>query len=239
MIDTKGVDILDLTEQTTALSKHIGKLLRDTFGRGPENVFVSMAGKYISIYVRNLLSPTEKVLLEKDKQRMVEETRDALLETILPDIKASISLITGMEISELYYDWTLHNKSAVFVGISTEESQCSATITDDFPGKTELIKEIDEISATVQKSPGSIKAFLLNDRTILVIRINILIPIERALIRQGLTRELRITKRHLEKTELHNSYFERILSTKVDDIFVDWNFDLDKSVILIKVKPLS
>ncbi|MEQ6390029.1 Na-translocating system protein MpsC family protein [Bacillaceae bacterium S4-13-58] len=227
---------MDISQQTAELSKYMGKLLRDTFGKGPDNVFVSMGGKYITIYVRNLLSPTEKVLLEKNKQNLFQETRDALLKTILPDIRTSISLITGMEIKEMYFDWSLQNKTAVFIGVSTDKTASSSPVIQDFPGKAELIKEIDEISAAVQKSPGCIDAFMLNNRNIIVVRYDILISIERALIHQGLSREMRVTKRQLEKNELHNSYFERILKTKVDDIFVDWNFELDKSIILFTLR---
>ena len=62
--------------------------------------------------------------------------------------------------------------------------------------------------------------------------------IEKQLIRQGMREELKIAKRSLEKGLLHNNnHFENILNTRVDDISVDWEFDLDKSIIVFFINP--
>ena len=50
--------------QQTELASYIGKLLRDNFGKGPESVFVTIDQSVITIYLRNFISPTEKILIE-------------------------------------------------------------------------------------------------------------------------------------------------------------------------------
>ncbi|MRG86886.1 DUF2294 family protein [Salinibacillus xinjiangensis] len=215
------------------LSNYVSKLLRDNFGKGPEAVYVSMGYTFITLYIRNFITPTERVLMQQNNEEFLQEMRGAVISTLIPEIKAYIRLITGMDLQEFYYDWNLHNKSGMLVGISNDQTRCSFPLTEDYKGKNELHQELTQITADVQKAPEELFSYQLNPRTILAIRNGIFVRIEKELIRQGMQESLRIAKRKLEKRVLHNNiYFQRILQTKVMDIFVDWDFDLDKGVIL-------
>ncbi|MDM5326618.1 Na-translocating system protein MpsC family protein [Neobacillus sp. CF12] len=225
-------------KQTGELSSYISKILRDHFGKGPESVYVSLGKTFIIFYIRNFLSPTEKVLMNQKQEETVQQTRDLVMHTLIPEIKAYIKIVTGMEIREFYYDWGLHNKSAMFTGICTDSTGIDIPIEEEFIGKAELINEIINLSSESEKKPDEIYACQLNHRSFLVIRNGILVRIEKQLIRQGMREQLKLAKRTLEKSLLHNNnHFERILDTKVIDIFVDWDFDLDKSVIVLVTNP--
>jgi uncharacterized protein YbcI len=225
-------------KQTTELSSYIGKILRDNFGKGPESVHVSLGKTFIVFNIRNFLSPTEKVLMNQKQDESVQQTRDLVMQTLIPEIKAYIKIVTGMEIREFYYDWGLHNKSAMFTGICTDSTSVDYPIKEEFTGKAELINEMINLSSESEKKPDEIFAYQLNHRSILVIRNGILVRIEKQLIRQGMQEQLKLAKRTLEKGLLHNNnHFEGILNTRVIDIFVDWDFDLDKSVIVLVTNP--
>jgi uncharacterized protein YbcI len=225
-------------KQTGELSSYISKILRDHFGKGPESVYVSLGKTFIIFYIRNFLSPTEKVLMNQKQEETVQQTRDLVMLTLIPEIKAYIKIVTGMEIREFYYDWGLHNKSAMFTGICTDTTGIDISIEEEFTGKTELINEIINLSSESEKKPEEIYACQLNQRSILVIRNGILVRIEKQLIRQGMREQLKLAKRTLEKGLLHNNnHFEVILNTRVIDIFVDWDFELDKSVIVLVTNP--
>jgi uncharacterized protein YbcI len=225
-------------KQTVELSSYISKILRDYFGKGPESVHVSLGKTFIVVYIRNFLSPTEKVLMDQKQEESVQQTRDLVMQTLIPEIKAYIKIVTGMEIREFYYDWGLHNKSAMFTGICTDSSSIDYPIKENFTGKEELINEMINLSSESEKKPEEIYACQLNPRSILVIRNGILVRIEKQLIRQGMREQLKLAKRTLEKGLLHNNnHFEGILDTNVIDIFVDWDFDLDKSVIVLVTNP--
>jgi uncharacterized protein YbcI len=220
-------------QQTTELSNYIGKLLRDNFGKGPESVFVSIGFTFVTVYIRNFLTPSEKVLMGQKRETTVQQTRDLVMDTLIPEIKAYIKIVTGMEIREFYYDWGLHNKSGMLVAIGKDESSTEQPIFEDYEGKQRIHEEISNLSEQAQRPPEELYSCQLNPRTLIVIRNGLLVSIEKQLIRQGLQEQLRIAKRSLEKSFLHNNnHFETILGTKVLDIFVDWDFDLDKSVIV-------
>lgn len=228
----------EVNKQSTELSSYVSKILRDHFGKGPESVHVSLGETFIIFYIRNFLSPTEKVLMNQNQEESVQQTRDLVMLTLIPEIKAYIKIVTGMEIREFYYDWGLHNKSAMFTGICTDASSIDFPIKEEFTGKEELINEIINLSSESEKKPDEIYACQLNHRSTLVIRNGILVRIEKQLIRQGMQEQLKLAKRTLEKGLLHNNnHFEGILNTKVIDIFVDWDFDLDKSVIVLVTNP--
>ncbi|HSU80342.1 MAG TPA: Na-translocating system protein MpsC family protein [Candidatus Angelobacter sp.] len=231
-----------IQSKQTELARNIGKLLRDNFGKGPDSLFVTCTESVITVYLKNFLSPTEKILIEQNHHDMFIKTRDAIMVTLIPKIKAYMSVITGMDIDEFYYDWGLHNGSGIFVGLSSgfKDIQLENMESSNYEGKKQVEEEISSISKKVQKLPVDVFSFQVNPRTTLVIREDILVPIEKELIRMGYEEILRITKLKLEKTYLHNNpIFERVLKCEVVDIFVDWDFGKNKSVIVFISQPLQ
>ena len=225
------------------LGSYIGKLLRDSFGRGPGSVFVSINNTTVTVYLRNFLSPTEQILMTQQQENLIQQTRDKLMETLIPEIKAYVKIYARMDINEFYYDWSLHNKTGLFVCVCSnedEEIKNDKPLGSDYNGKEEIHDEINKISIEAEKLPEKVSSTHLNERTLIVIRDGILVRIEKELIRMGLSESLRIAKRNLEKGLLHNtSRFESILNCKVSDIFVDWDFNLDKSAIVLILNPTT
>jgi Uncharacterized conserved protein len=220
------------------IASYVGRLLREAFGKGPQSIFVSINRPFVVLYLRNFLSPTEKILLEQNQIHSIQTTRDLLMKSLIPEIKAYLLLLAGMDIREFYYDWGLHNQSGVMVGIEACEELEQTFLESEYAGKEELQYEMNTISQQVQKRPDELYSFLINERTLLVFRIGILISIEKELIRIGHEESLRLAKRNLEKSHLHNNgHFQEFLNAKVIDLFVDWDFHLDKSVIVLILNP--
>jgi len=229
-----------LDEKTAQLemASHTGRLLREAFGKGPQFIHVSIRRPFVVFYMRGLLSPTEKILLEQDQVFTIQQTRDLLMKTLIPEIKAYTSLVAGMNLREFYYDWGLHNHSGVFVGIEADNGDLETIRHEDYVGKEELHQEINNISHQVQKIPEELYSCMINDRTLLVVRNGILIRIEKELIRLGNEERLKLAKRNLEKRHMHNNnHFERILNAKIIDVFADWDFQLDKSIFVFVLHP--
>ncbi|WP_253701173.1 Na-translocating system protein MpsC family protein [Bacillus sp. FJAT-29814] len=220
------------------LASYIGRTLRENFGKGPESVFVSLGDSILTVYLRNFSTPMENVLLGQKQDMLVQRTRDILMGTLIPEFKAYIKVLTGVEVKEFYYDWSLQNNSGVFVCIGSNFND--RDFDEDFQGKQAVEEEIRLISIQAQKEPDKIFSFRLNDRTLVVFRKGILVPIEKELIMLGNSEALKLAKRNLEKRLLHNKRtFEGILQSKVVDIFVDWDFQLDKSAIVLILSPTA
>ena len=166
----------------------------------------------------------------------VEETRDLLMQELIPGIKVTLKVIASLEVKELYYDWSLHNRSGILVGVlENEEDEDNAL--ENYTEKEAVHKDIMRISRQAEKLPEFVDSCFLNERTLLVIRTGILVRIEKELIKTGFEEHLKLTKRQLEKGLLHAGDFENILQKSVVDIFVDWDFKLDKSYIIFILQP--
>lgn len=231
---------LENKQVQTELAGFIGRTLRENFGKGPESVFVSYNHSVMTVYLRNFITPSESVLLGQQQETIVQTTRDLLMQTLIPEFKAYIKILTEMEVNEFYYDWGLHNKSGLFVciGSPSTEGEPQYEKKYSYHGQDALHQEINRISLQAEKKPEEVVSYLLNERTLVVIRKGILVPIEKELIRIGNFEALRLAKRNLEKRLLHGSgNFEAILQTKVNDIFVDWDLNRDKSVIVLILSP--
>ncbi|MEB1808201.1 MAG: DUF2294 domain-containing protein [Bacillaceae bacterium] len=220
------------------ISGFTGKLFRDIFGRGPQSVYTSIGYTFISIYLRNFITPSEQVLLHQDQVMTIQQMRDKLMEAIIPQLNTYIELTTGKQVREYYYDWNLHNKSAMITCISSEPFTPKDVLNEKYPEREKIHKEIIDISKKAEKSPEEIYSCQISDRTILIIRNGILVRIEKELIRLGNSELLKRVKRNLEKRFLHNnSRMDWILNQQIVDTFVDWDFNLDKSVIVLKLNP--
>ena len=225
-------------QQEQMISSYIGKLLRDNFGKGPEAVFVSVGGKFITIYLRNFFSQIDKVLQDQDQDQVISDIRELIMYTLSPKIKMYIEMVTENVISEFYYDWCLHNKTGIIVGIAQELFKNTECFCENYEGKEELENEIVRLNGYVEKAPQKITSYQINPRTIVVIGENILIKIEKEFIRKGYSQLLKTIKRDMEKAYLHNDInYSKILNREVIDVFADWDFDLDKSIFVIIINP--
>ncbi len=227
---------MDKREIQSEMSSYIGRLLRENFGKGPAAVFVSIEGPYVTIYLKDFLAPMERVLVNQNNTKKVEETRDHLMKELIPEIKATWKATTGVDIESIYYDWSLMNRSGMLVAVLNTEDQVEESSTE-YAQKNKVEEEVKIISKKAEKVPEIVNSFMLNDRTLIVKREGILVPIEKELIEFGNSEALRITKRHLEKRLLHHSSFEDILNVAIEDTFVDWDFHLDHSYIVFILKP--
>lgn len=98
---------------------------------------------------------------------------------------------------------------------------------------------MENVSKRVQKKPDELYSYMINKRTLLVVRSGTLINISTELIRLGDQENLRKALHNLEKRDLKkNPRFPKILKTTIHDVFVDWDFQLDRSVIVFILRPV-
>jgi len=227
----------DKQQLLTQISSYVGKLLRDHFGKGPESVYVSLGSTFFTLYIRNFITPMERVLLEQEQEMVVLDLRHQLMKKVLPELCAYIERTTGQTIREMYYDWSLYNRSGLIGGIAETPFPAGDEVDESYPGRDDVHRVINQVSQEVQKRPEETYSCLLNSRTLLILRRGILVRIEQELIRLGHGELLRHVKANLEQSELRDGRFDSILQQRVIDSFVDWDFTLDKSMIVLILQP--
>lgn len=229
---------VEKTVQST-IGGYISTLLRDHFGKGPTSVYVTIRKPFIIIHFRGFVAPMEAVLLKQNQWKRVLETRDLLINELKDDIKKNLRRIAKMDIHEFHADWNLEQETGLLIGVVNEKVQ-----ENDFEWPEEVDRQafeqkIETASERAEKTPSSIQSYWLNERTILVKRIDILVGIENALIAEGYTEILKLAKRPLERRLILESHPEKVLGRNITEVFLDWNFQDDIGYIVLLLEPMK
>ncbi|MFP7492507.1 Na-translocating system protein MpsC family protein [Terribacillus saccharophilus] len=227
---------MNIKEQQKELAGFTAGLLRKHFGKGPEAVFVSISADVVCIYVRDLLTPVEKVLLEQEQYAMVYDTRDTLMDKCLPELKKEIEKWTGREYQQFFYDWDIETNGGVIV--AARETIISIEQEESLQGINELVSVITE---SIQKLPNTVKTVTLNSRTLVIYRDGILVDIEKEIFKLGESEVLRRAKSNLEKQAFRKAFDKEshLLDGAVQEVFADWEFGMDRSMMVIIIDPLN
>lgn len=219
---------MSITDVASQLSSYAGRLLRERFGKGPESIYASIGKQCITLHIRNFIGPVERFLLNKEEEQAFRYTRELLMKSLLPELSAYLKDEMGIEVGELFYDWGIHNASGMIVALIKTEG----IAIDDYAGREEVHAQINEVSRKVQREPDFTDSWWLNPRTLIIKREGILIPLEKELISLGYENTLKTTKRKMEKRYLEDTTtIAPMLGKELSDIYVDWDFGKDTSVI--------
>ncbi|MEO2078153.1 MAG: Na-translocating system protein MpsC family protein [Bacillus sp. (in: firmicutes)] len=229
---------LSLQQKLMDISSLTSKLLRKNFGRGPESCFAFANERFLVFYIRGFMSPIESTLLEHGNSDNIDISRNIVMKTVLNQLKGILELEFEQDIESFYHDWNYPQNT----GMITVQFENAVTLFVDRNQDTHvdlnpLIDEVDRISVLVEKKPEKTEAYFISPKIFLVKRDGILVRIEKALIAKGFEQTLSVTKDELEKSYLHrDGRFEEIFSNPVTDIFVDWDFHEDNSIICFVLK---
>lgn len=219
------------------ISGYISALLRQHFGKGPSSVYATVKPPFITIHIRDFIAPMEIVLLKQGEWKRVMETRDVLMNELMPEIIQKLGEIAELDVEELYSDWDLDKETGMIIGIATEKEDRAAGDWLENIDKQALEDAINEFSEKAEKKPAHIESYMLSERTFLIKRTGILVRIEKELIRNGYAEVLKLAKRPLEHQLLEETGLESILNRKVSELFFDWNFEKDIGYVVITVIP--
>nr|WP_172195902.1 Na-translocating system protein MpsC family protein [Saccharibacillus qingshengii] len=216
-------------ETISLVTSYVGKLLRTRFGKGPESVSAFLCERCLVLHLRNFMGPVEKFLLTQEEEKAFRYTRELLMESLLPELKAFLQEHTGLDVSEFYYDWGVHNASGVIVGMFN----AAPGAPEEYPGKEEVHEQVVKVTAAIQKVPEHIDSWWVTPRMLAVFRQGITVLLEKEMVELGYTEVLKATKRRLEKRMLEqDANAGAILNKTLTDLYADWDFDRDRSVVI-------
>lgn len=223
----------------TEIGSSISTLMRNHFGKGPTSVYVAIARPFVTIHLRGFMTPTEKVLLKQNEPNRILKIRDLLMNDLIPEIKLNLWKLGELEVKEVYADWNLENETGMLIVELDEETDPSTFKWPAEVDETAFQNELVKASVKAQKEPGKTEVYWLNDRTILARRVEILVAIEKELIKNGFSEELKLAKRPLERKVLAEVQLEAVLKRNIIETFVEWNFDKDKAYSIFILEPLK
>lgn len=211
------------------ISGYMSTFLRN-HGKGPTSVYVTINHPFIAIHLRGFLAPMERLQVKRGEVKRVLETRDLMMLNLKVEITQGLKEVAGLEVNELYADWNLEKETGMIIGVMDENRKVGKW-TDD-AAEQAFKRAIEEASRKVEKVPGRVEAYWLSDRILLVRRSEILVQIEKELIKNGYVEELKLSKRPLEHRMLDEVQLETVLNRDISETFLDWNFEADLSYVV-------
>ena len=224
-------------KKATEAGSYISALLRDHFGKGPTSAHVTIKPPFVFVHLRGFLTPTERILLEQNELKRILELRDLLMDELRAKIKLDLWKLAELDIMNIYADWNLENKTGMILGILDEETAEETLAWPQRISHEEVVKTINKASKKVEKKPGSTEVYWLNDQTVLIIREQILVEIEKELIANGFTEALKLAKRPLEHKSIRLVPMEVALKHTIPEVFVDWDFEGDIGYMVLMLDP--
>ncbi|WP_172195791.1 Na-translocating system protein MpsC family protein [Saccharibacillus qingshengii] len=218
-------------EMTSLIMRYAGKMLRTHFGKGPEVLSVSLDHRSLVLHMKKFTTPIEDVLLAKKDEKTFRYTRELMMKALVPELETFVREELHLNPMSLYYDWNLRNSSGVIVVLLDMKAEAY----EDYENKEGVHEQIVEVLTKTQAKPSTIESWWVDSKTLLIFRTGIAILLEKELNDLGYTDILKTVKRKLEKEMLwEQAGIGRALRRPMTDLYIDWNFDRDDSVIVCR-----
>lgn len=217
----------------TEVGGFISTLLRKHFGKGPTSIYVTIKQPYIIIHFRGFTTTMEKILLKQNEWKRVLDTRNLLVDELKPIIRQQLKDIGEWTVEEFYVDWNLNMETGTFFAITNDKpDQNNFEWPSEFQ-KNAFEMKLENVCKLLQRDPDQTEANWVNDRTLLIQWSGVLTEIEKALIRDGHSEILKFTKRPLERSILEKAGFESVFERRIQEIFLDWDYDTNIGYVII------
>ncbi|WP_342421644.1 Na-translocating system protein MpsC family protein [Paenibacillus sp. FSL E2-0178] len=216
---------------TTKIKGIIIELFSKSFGESPKNVHVILDERCLVIRLERFMGEIIEELILTNDYDALRSTRELILDFLLPDFLNQLRNFSDLEFDSFYYDCDDNNLSGVITGLIKDNNYQNNE--DYYPGKEKIHLQICKITYEVEKVPDFTYSFWADKNTFVIVREGLLIEIEKYLIRLDGENALRTAKRTLEKTRfIEDAYTSAILNRRLAGIYLDWTFELDKSILV-------
>lgn len=183
--------------------------------------------------------PYERIIQEDGDKDLLNKVIQISTKNINTQIVKYIEFVTGIPTDEIYYDWNIETGSRMLMGISNRKYDIYPSVSSNYFGEQLLNKEMIKLGHFSDSIPETISSFCLNSKFFIFERGGGTTRFEREMEVSGYQDVVKNTKRQIEKEYLNNNFcIKNILDTGAIDIFIDWNFKKNKSIVVL-VKSTS
>ncbi|MFZ4450873.1 Na-translocating system protein MpsC family protein [Salibacterium aidingense] len=214
------------------IEKHITGILvkrfKDHFGKGPTSVDINLDPPYFTMHLRDLLTPTEEVLLNNEKITLLLELRNCLLESIIPKLNNDLWRYAGIELEEVCYDWNLGNQSGMIWGkIKGEEIHSVFTWPPHLSYKV-FENKLHEVIRFTQKTPAYITTCWSGNQIIIARLQGVLSETGKEFLIKGHENKLKDATQKMAGNSIHYKTLEFHLNRSIEETFVKWDIQNDQ-----------
>jgi len=216
-------------EDLLLLSSTLSKILKRRFGKGPEMCSVTLHSNRIIAFVRKYITPAEEVLLKNDNVNLVYKFRSAVMEDVVDEFIGEVKDSLGMSFDSYFEDWNFNrNTGMLIVENSHSRNWMNMDIHPAF--KEKLFEGISVVKNEIYKAPTSMEIIKINQNMYAVECRDTLIQMEKILYNKGYFGLLQERSNDIKNSYFfHKGKFDSIFETRVEDIFLFWDYKNDRS----------
>lgn len=206
-------------------------LFAEHFGISPARVNVRLNESCIIISAERFLQPIVESLIHEASHGALQSTRELMVGYLLPELCRYISDDCGIPLGAHAYDWNDEDLSCLIFMLLEEPEFLREN--HPYPGQAKIHRHIAALTYDVQRFPDKIYSFWLDAELLVIIRDGTLSPVENALIEDGHSEALRMSKRRVEKAKFREEFpFGDPIKSSIRGVYLDWMFPNDRSALV-------
>ncbi|MDZ5473680.1 Na-translocating system protein MpsC family protein [Bacillus sp. 31A1R] len=218
-------------EDLLLLSSTLSKMLKRSFGKGPETCFVTLHSNQLTVYLRNYITPAEEVLLEAGQSSLALDFRSKVMESVFLEFAKEAIDALGINLDHFYSDWDYDKNTGILL-LEEESTIRELESKSDSLLKERLFERISQVSTQVHKMPNQLELVRINQNLILIECQGFMLQIEKLLFEKGHLDILQERSKEIKDLYLSNqSLFENILGRNVIGLFMLWDYHKDRFFI--------
>ncbi|KAB2331751.1 Na-translocating system protein MpsC family protein [Bacillus mesophilum] len=227
----KGEVIINATQDHMLhLSSTLSKLLKRRFGKGPETCYVNGDGEKLYIFMRNFITPAEEVLLGSKQWEIAIHFRTAIIEAVIKEFSSEITKTLDQRYPSFYHDWNYEKNTGMILLVSGK-----ANVEERLPAgtKNRILAMVDKIGSRFHKRAEHLSILKYTPSICIIEADSIMAPLENLVFQMG---KMNLLYRYSESVK--KGYFEQKSSLEVsfnriiEDIFIMWDYQSDKSLLV-------
>ncbi|MFC4319936.1 Na-translocating system protein MpsC family protein [Litchfieldia salsa] len=231
---SRNIDnIIDQHEELTMISSYTSKLIKKTFGKGPESCFSQLSDQYIVIYIKKFMTPIEEVLVSKGKLTLAESIRNTVMKEIYLSLTDTLHNTLGKKVYKFYTDWDYINNIGVIWGEWEESTPSNKELPIAKSLKSQVLLYGQELFQEI--TDLSIERI---GHTVYLAKCNVdLLPIEKVLLEKGLVELLKENEREVRHFySSRKKSLEKVFNREIEAIFMCWDYSMNSFYILFILK---
>ncbi|OWR29602.1 hypothetical protein CDO73_15580 [Saccharibacillus sp. O23] len=206
-------------------------LFAEHFGISPARVNVRLNDSCVIICAERFLQPIVESLIHEASHGALQSTRELMVGYLLPELCRYVRDDCGIPLGAHAYDWNDDDLSCLIFMLVEEPEFLREN--RPYAGQDKIHRSIAALTYDVQRFPDKIYSFWLDSQLLVVIRDGTLIQVEKALIEDGHSEVLRMSKRRVEKSKFREEFpFDENVKRSIRGIYLDWMFPHDRSVLV-------
>ncbi|MDQ0256953.1 uncharacterized protein YbcI [Evansella vedderi] len=223
-------------EDLIYISSQLSKLLKKSFGKGPDSCFSILHQNMLFVNLRQFTTPAEEVLLFKKEKSFALKFRSIILQSVFEKFKPEMKKTLSLEFDSFFHDWNYDTNSG-FILFTKKTKTANQTGKLDRLKNQYLEESIFNCYSETYKTPQSIDLWKINNNLIMAKCHDILLPIEKELFRQG---HYELLYNHLVEIKYsiieHKRNFSFSLDREIIDMFLVWDYDLNNNYLILYLK---